>query len=94
VMAANMTKMRGIENGFAIVRSSRNGLLSVTDAHGRVLAVDRSAKLPGTTLFATAKVGSRVPTIYSRIGDLPGWICVASALLLVVASRMRPAKGA
>ena len=45
-MAANMTKMRGIESGFMVVRSARDGLLSVTDAYGRVLASDRSERLP------------------------------------------------
>ena len=57
-MAANMTKMRGVESGFSVVRSSRNGLLSITDAYGRVLAVDRSAKLPGTALVATVDVSA------------------------------------
>ncbi|MEO8062276.1 MAG: nitrilase-related carbon-nitrogen hydrolase [Pseudomonadota bacterium] len=89
VMAANMTKLRGVENGFTVVRSSRDGLLSVSDAYGRVLAVEKSEKLPGTTLFATVKVGARLPTIYTRSGDLLGWLCVAAALLLTVASRRK-----
>jgi apolipoprotein N-acyltransferase len=86
-MAANMTKLRGVENGFAVVRSSRDGLLSVSDAYGRVVEVEKSAKLPGTTLFATVKVGARVPTIYTRGGDLLGWLCVVAALALVVMAR-------
>ena len=40
-MAANMTKLRGIENGYVVVRSSRQGLLSVSDGFGRMLAVER-----------------------------------------------------
>jgi apolipoprotein N-acyltransferase len=88
-MAANMTKLRGIENGYAVVRSSRDGLLSVSDAYGRMRAVEQSERLPGTTLFATVKVGARVPTIYTRVGDLLGWICVAGALLLIVAPRRK-----
>ena len=88
-MAANMTKMRGVENGYAVVRSSRDGLLSVSDAYGRVVEVGKSAKLPGTTLFATVKVGARVPTIYTRVGDVLGWLCVAASLALVVAARRR-----
>jgi apolipoprotein N-acyltransferase len=88
-MAAHMTKMRGIENGYAVVRSSRDGLLSVSDAYGRMLAVARSADFPGTSLFATVKVGKRVPTIYTRIGDTLGWLCVAGAIALVVAAWRR-----
>jgi apolipoprotein N-acyltransferase len=83
-MATNMTVMRGIENGYMVVRSSRDGLLSVSDAYGRILAVAMSSALPGTALMATVKVAPRVPTIYTRIGDALGWLCVAgmAALLL------------
>ncbi|MEJ0088074.1 MAG: nitrilase-related carbon-nitrogen hydrolase [Pseudomonadota bacterium] len=88
-MAANMTKLRGVENGFAVIRSSRDGLLSVSDAYGRMLAVEKSADMPGTTLFATAIVGARLQTIYTRIGDLLGWICVAAAVALAVATRRK-----
>ena len=88
-MAANMTKLRGVENGFAVVRSARNGLLSVSDAYGRMLAVERSSRIPGTTLFATVKVGARVPTIYTRIGDLLGWLCIGAALALIGLSLRR-----
>jgi len=88
-MAADMTAMRGVENGFAVVRSSRNGLLSVSDAYGRMLAVDVSTKMPGTTLFETVKVGARVPTLYTLIGDLLGWICVAGAILMFVLTLLR-----
>jgi apolipoprotein N-acyltransferase len=88
-MAASMTGLRGVENGYTVVRSARNGLLSVSDPYGRVLAVERSARLPGTTLFATVNVGERLPTIYTRTGDLLGWACVAATLALIVASRLR-----
>ena len=82
-MTANMTKMRGIESGYVIVRASRNGLLTVSDAFGRMLAVERSARLPGSTLFATVEVSDRIDTLYTRIGDMLGWICVAAAALLL-----------
>jgi apolipoprotein N-acyltransferase len=88
-MAAEMTALRGVENGFVIVRSSRNGLLSISDAFGRMLAVDASTKLPGTTLFETVNVGSRVNTLYTRIGDLLGWLCVAAGALLFVLTLLR-----
>jgi apolipoprotein N-acyltransferase len=91
-MAANMTKMRGVESGFSVVRSSRDGLLSVTDAYGRVLAVDRSAKLPGTALLATVDVSAPLTTIYTRIGDSLGWACVLAALALILAAYRRPAR--
>jgi apolipoprotein N-acyltransferase len=88
-LAANMTKMRGVENGFAVVRSARDGLLSVSDAYGRMLAVAESASLPGASLLATINVGERRATIYTRIGDLLGWLCVAGALGLIPWSLLR-----
>ena len=88
-LAAGMTKLRGVENGYTVLRSSRNGLLSISDAYGRYLAVDRSSKIPGTTLFETVNVGPRVATIYTRTGDALGWLCVAAALGLIVLAFVR-----
>jgi apolipoprotein N-acyltransferase len=82
-MAAHMTKMRGVENGYAVVRSSRDGLLTVSDAYGRMMAVATSTAMPGTSLLAKVKTGPRVPTIYTRIGDALGWSCVAGMLALI-----------
>lgn len=93
-MEANITKLRGIENGYVIVRAARNGLLSVSDAYGRMLAVQRSAKLPGAALLATVNAGARVPTIYTRTGDVLGWLCAGAAIVLwawsVVGKRRKP----
>jgi len=89
-ITARMTHMRGVENGFAVVRASRDGLLSISDAYGRELAVEPSAGLPGATLLRTVEVGGEVNTLYTRIGDLLGWVCVvAAAFWLVAAIRRR-----
>lgn len=77
---ANITLMRGIENGYAVVRSSREGLLSITDAYGRMLARERSSTLPGATLLQSVEIGADVNTLYTRWGDLLGWMCVAVGL--------------
>jgi len=72
-----------VENGYAVVRASRDGLLSVSDPYGRMLSVAESASYPGASLFATVNVGARVRTIYTRIGDALGWVCAAGAALLI-----------
>ena len=90
-MAANMTNLRGVENGYAVVRSARDGLLTVSDAYGRVLAVAKSSAYPGTSLFAEVKIGPRVSTIYTRIGDALGWLCTAGALVMIVGAWRRRA---
>lgn len=81
---ANITLMRGIENGYGVVRSSREGLLSITDAYGRMLARERSATLPGATLLQSVEVGAEVNALYTRIGDALGWSCVAGALAMLL----------
>ena len=88
-MAANMTKLRGVESGFTVVRSSREGVLSVSDPYGRVLAAQRSSRLPGATLLASAAVAPPLATLYTRIGDSPGWACVVAALALAFSARWR-----
>jgi apolipoprotein N-acyltransferase len=84
---ARTTVVRGIENGYAVVRSSREGLLTVSDAYGRVLAERPSSAMPGSSLLAKIIVGNPLPTLYTRIGNLFGWLCVAAAALLLSLNR-------
>jgi apolipoprotein N-acyltransferase len=83
-LANGMTTARGVENGYAVVRSSREGLLTVSDPFGRVLAQQESAAMPGSAMLARIKVSARVPTLYTRIGDWPGWLCVAAMLAMLL----------
>lgn len=89
-MGARMTLVRGVENGYAVVRASREGLLTVSDAYGRVVAEGASSSLPGATLLA-ALPGPAAAAPWARwLGPLFGWLCVAaSALLLAMLCRRR-----
>jgi apolipoprotein N-acyltransferase len=76
---ARMAVLRGVENGFAVVRSAFNGLEMVSDAQGRVLASARINR-PGL-IVARAEVSlGPGPTLYTRIGDVFAWLCLAVAL--------------
>lgn len=86
-MGARITLTRGVESGYSIVRSSREGLLTVSDRHGRVLAEQRSAALPGAAMLAKLRVGTPQATLYSQIGDLFGWMCVAGGFVLMAVGR-------
>ncbi|MCC4588397.1 carbon-nitrogen hydrolase family protein [Xanthomonas sp. NCPPB 1067] len=81
-MSAHMTVLRGVENGYAVARNAREGWLIVSDAHGRVLAQTASAPLPGTSMLVSVPVGSQLPTLYTRVGDLFGWLCALAVLVL------------
>jgi apolipoprotein N-acyltransferase len=76
------TLVRGVENGYAVVRTAREGFMTVSDAYGRILAETTSQSLPGSVLLARVTAG-RVPTLYSRIGDFFGWLCVAASAVLL-----------
>ncbi|MFY9852896.1 MAG: nitrilase-related carbon-nitrogen hydrolase, partial [Terracidiphilus sp.] len=88
-LASRITTMRGVENGYTVVRASREGLLTVSDAYGRIPAERRSSEMPGSSLLARVTVSEPVPTLYTRIGDLLGWICVAGAGVFLLIGRRR-----
>ncbi len=81
-MAERITALRGVENGYSVIRASREGLLTVSDNRGRVLARAESRALPGATLLALAPMGATALTPYSRVGDVFGWTCLLAAIAL------------
>jgi apolipoprotein N-acyltransferase len=87
---ARMAVMRGVENGFAVVRSAFNGVETISDARGRVLArADTTG--PGMTVISADVPLGPGPTLYTRIGDVFAWACVMAALGLAgMMLRTRP----
>jgi apolipoprotein N-acyltransferase len=78
-----MAILRGVENGFAIARAARTGILSVSDNRGRVLA--EKATRPDQYVVVTAKVNvSREKTLYARLGDWFALSCVAGFGALLI----------
>jgi apolipoprotein N-acyltransferase len=78
---ARMALVRGVENGFAVVRAAANGILTVSDAYGRMVAEAETSTDYPVTLTATVGLIDH-GTFYGRIGDLFGWLTVLAALLL------------
>jgi len=68
--------MRGVEDGFSIVRAAKNGYLTVSDNRGRILAERRSDAAAFAALLANVPSGhSR--TVFLLLGDWFGWLCMA-----------------
>ena len=86
-LADRITVFRGVENGYTIVRASREGLLTASDPYGRILAEVPSSPMPGRTLLARVTVANPLTTLYTTIGNLFGWLSVAAAVLLFVLGR-------
>lgn len=85
----HMAVMRAVEDGFSLVRSARNGYLTVADNRGRILAEARSDSAPFTTLMARVPAGHS-GTLFLLLGDWFGWVAMALALWAVARAVLRP----
>jgi len=74
----HMAILRGVEDGFAIVRAAKKGLLTVSDDRGRVLAeASTTPQETFTTLVATVPVRHDA-TLYQRWGDWFAFVDLAA----------------
>jgi len=79
---ARMAVLRAVENGFALARAARNGLLTLSDNRGRILAEASTA--PGRFVSISKKVNvSREETFYARTGDWFASLCVGMFAILL-----------
>ena len=79
---SRMAVLRAVENGFALARSARNGLLTLSNNLGRILA--EAATVPDRFVSITGKVNvASEKTLYTRVGDWFAWLCVAMFIILL-----------
>ncbi|MDY0746897.1 nitrilase-related carbon-nitrogen hydrolase [Paucibacter sp. R3-3] len=81
---ARLAIMRGVENGFALVRAANNGLLTASDAHGRLIASKAVDTDQLVWILADLPLGPG-PTLYTHIGDVFPWTCLALTFVLAAA---------
>jgi hypothetical protein len=91
---SRMAVLRGAEGGYAIARVATDGLLTVSDDRGRILAERSSSESADVLLNTTVRVGHG-GTFYSRTGDWFAWLCVvaAGACVAAAAAGRRPRAG-
>lgn len=77
--------LHGVENGMPVAWAGQNGSLMISDGWGRVLAQARTGG-PAAFTTITANVTGPGPTVYSRLGDWFGWLCLAIALAALIAA--------
>lgn len=81
----HMAILRGVEDGFTIARAAKQGLLTVSDDRGRILAETRTKpEEPFTTLMATVTVRHDA-TLYQSWGDWFAWLNLALFAALTIA---------
>jgi apolipoprotein N-acyltransferase len=77
--------MRGVEDGFSVVRSAKGGFLTVSDWRGKIIAETRSNSARFATLIADVPVEHH-KTLYQSLGDWFAWI--STGLLALVLARL------
>lgn len=90
----HMALMRGVENGYSIVRVAKRGLMTVSDDRGRILAeTPVAADGAFTTMLVTVPVRHDA-TLYQWWGDWFAWLVLAGlAAMLVVWAWLRRENG-
>lgn len=76
---ARMAILRGVENGFALVRAAGNGFVTASDAEGRIVASKMDTPTGLTMIVADLPLGPG-PTLYTRIGNVFAWLCITFLL--------------
>jgi hypothetical protein len=87
-----MAVMRGVENGFAVVRAANHGLLTASDAKGRLIAQKVARPDQMDSILADLPLGPG-PTLYTRTGNVFPWATLGLTLLLCVLAMRGEPKG-
>lgn len=83
--------LRAVENGFSLVRSVNNGLSVAIDYHGRILSSMNYFTTSNEIMYGDVPTtGTR--TLYTQIGDIFPWLCVAGFTVFLVLSIKGAAK--
>lgn len=67
---ASVAVLRGVEGGFSVVRSTRHGLLTISDRYGRIVDHKASADATVVSLEMAAPLGPDEVTVYTRFERL------------------------
>ena len=80
---ARVAVLRSVENGVPMARSARDGLLTLNDRYGRIVAAARTQGGFRTLTGDLPLDGRGGATLYDRIGDVFGWFCIVLSVVLV-----------
>ncbi len=83
--------LRGVEDGFGVVRMVNEGTSIAVDARGQVLAWQDFFTAPQRVMALDVPTQG-MATIYGRFGDWFAWFCVAALVVLVIAAVRSPVR--
>jgi len=78
--------LRAVESRRFLLRATNAGITAVIDPRGRVIA--QAARAEPAVLAATIRA-NETQTVYTRVGDAFGWLCLLAAVVTIAASRAR-----
>jgi apolipoprotein N-acyltransferase len=84
-----MASFRAVEQGFNLIRQTSQGLSAAYDYQGRRLAASDYYHTSDYAMISDVPTRG-VRTIYSRLGDWFGWLCLAAVLVLIARSVFAP----
>jgi apolipoprotein N-acyltransferase len=74
---ARIAILRSVENGVPMARTARDGLLTLNDRYGRLIAIKKNGAEFSTLTGDLPLDGRGGDTIYDKFGDAFGWLCGA-----------------
>ncbi|HEX3430763.1 MAG TPA: nitrilase-related carbon-nitrogen hydrolase [Rhizomicrobium sp.] len=80
---ARVAILRSVENGVPMARTARDGLLTLNDRYGRIVAAARTRGGFRTLIGNLPLDGKGGGTLYDKIGDVLGWFCLLLGALLI-----------
>jgi apolipoprotein N-acyltransferase len=75
---------RSVENQVPVVNADRGFYTMITDSHGKILTDVRTPAGDSAVVLADVTIGSGDPPLYTRLGDLLGWISLAGFIFFIV----------
>jgi apolipoprotein N-acyltransferase len=72
--------LHSVENGVPMARAARDGLLTLTDRYGRIVAAAKTTDGFKTLIGDLPLAGRGGETLYDKIGDIFPWLCAALGL--------------
>jgi apolipoprotein N-acyltransferase len=74
---ARVAILRSVENGVPMARNARDGVLTLNDRYGQLVAEARTAGGFTTLVGELPLDGRGGNTLYDKLGDAFGWLCLA-----------------